>query len=516
MNLDNLNDNDIVTKTESLTNLVQQKQERHFKAIEKYKRNFAAGQYNRLNSSWTAIDFSPAQELWSQLGTLKVRSRDLYVNSPVVNNLVSLLQQNVVGNKGFAFRSKVINAKGAINNKLAKQIEEAWADFCKPNNLEITGLYGLIDALDIMIQSLAIDGEILIKKIYGEGKYGFVIQMLHSEQLPITDNSNYSEYKLGIKRNAYGRPIEYSIYNIHPSEGYAKLLPEPAEHIIHAFIPYQVNAPRGIPFATASMPTIKMLDEYRKAELVAARAEASAFIKITQKQPDDLDQDIFLDSALPSSTTRDFVQPGMGMVMAPGTDAEYVTAKHPNTAFESFDKALKKEISAGLGISYNSLYSDYENTSFSSMRAAYISERAFYRKVQNLIIEKVLMPIFESWIDTACASGRLNLPPVMGNYDFYKACEFTGKAYEYSNPLQEAEAQKLLVECRLRSKTQICAENGTSYSDILDDLKAEQDLEGQKGLNFAVLPKNTELQVVPSKLETTALVAPATSNNKTV
>ena len=158
------------------------KQERRLKATNKYIRSFEAAQYNRLNSSWAAVDFSPSQELYNDLRVLKTRSRDLYCNSPVVNNFVGLLQQNVIGHKGFTFKSKVLNSKNAVNAKVSRQIEDAWNDFCKSGNFEVTGQYGLVDALDMMVQSLAVDGEVLCKKVYGEGKYGLQVQLLHSEQ----------------------------------------------------------------------------------------------------------------------------------------------------------------------------------------------------------------------------------------------------------------------------------------------------------------------------------------------
>ena len=95
------------------------KAERKLKVTNKYIRQLESAQYNRLNSQWTAVDFSPAQELYNDLKVLKTRSRDLYCNSPVVNNFVSLLQQNVVGHKGFTLKSKVMNSK---NNRLKSHV----------------------------------------------------------------------------------------------------------------------------------------------------------------------------------------------------------------------------------------------------------------------------------------------------------------------------------------------------------------------------------------------------------
>ena len=477
---------DMSNKTTSLAQMVSDKAEHKRKVTDRYLRSFEAAKFNRLTSSWTTVDFSPAQELYYELQTLKVRSRNLYQNSPVVSNFIGLLQQNVVGANGFTFKSKVLDRKGNLDVKINSAITAAWNDFCKLGNCEVTGQYSLIDALDLMMQSLGVDGEILLKKVYGEGKYGMQLQLLHSEQLIV---NRYEQYDMGILRNEYGKPISYALTDKHPGDGILKYVYEPADRIIHAFIPYQIGAPRGVPMTSASMMAIKMLDEYKKAEVLAARLGASSFVVITQKQHEDLELETAMDSIRPSSVSQNAIEPGSAMVVAPGEDVKFLTATHPATAFPEFTKSLKKEISAGIGLSYNTLYSDFENTSFSSMRAAFITERAFYRKLQALIIEKVLGPVFEAFLETAILSGKLKLPPVLGDYDYYKAYEFTGKAYDFANPLAEAEAQKLLVDNRLMSRTQIAAERGINYGDILRDMAEEQRLEEESGINFEVLPK---------------------------
>jgi len=466
--------------------------------------------FNRQNSQWTTVDFSPAQELFTQLELLRVRSRDLYRNSPVISHFVSLCQDNIVGSKGFSFKSTVPNSKGSINTKVSKQIEEAWSDFCNRKNFEVTGQYSLNDALDLMVQSLCIDGEILLRKRY-QGKYNFQCQLLHAEQLIVTQHENYN---MGILKNEDGKPLSYCITQHDPRDGFIKYIYEPAEHIIHSFKPYMIGAPRGVPMIASVMNKVRMMEEYQKAELISARIEASAFIKYKQTQPDDLElsQEQALQTIIPSGPKKTTIEPGMGMVLPPGVDADYIKAEHPSTAFASFLRAMNMEIATGIGISSNSLFLDFEHTSFSSMRAAFIIERAFYLEKQQLFIEQVLGPIFESWLDCACASGALDLPPVMESYDFYKQYQFTGVPFAFADPVKEALAQETLINNRTMSRTKICADNGYTYSDILDDIKHEQELENEKGITLAVLPKNTQLTPAPKDVVGEALTSPAPAN----
>jgi lambda family phage portal protein len=480
-------------------------QESSLKVKGAYERLFSAAQYGRLNSQWTAVDFSPNQELYNDLAVLKVRSRDLFMNTPVLNNFVTLLQNNVVGDNGFALRSLVKNSKGQVNLKISRQIQEAWLDFCKKGVCETSGLMNLNGMLDLAVLSLAVDGEILMRKYPGKGKYFYQVQILHSEMLILTQ---HEEYLLGIKSDEFGKPLKYCITNRHPADGFIKYLFVPAEQVIHAFIPYQVLANRGVPMAFAVMPKIRELSQYEEAEVVAARIEASKFVQYTQEQPDDLDSETAAAGFLPPGQRRNCIEPGMGEVLPPGVKAEYVKAEHPTTQYPDFVRSHKKDISAGIGLSYNSLYSDFENTSFSSMRAAYVSDKAFFKKIQNLLVMSVLDPMYEDWIDCACASGVLDLPPVMGNYDFYKPHKFIGKAFEFSNPLQQATAAGVMLDKRLASRTMLCADMGYEYEDVCRDLQSEQETEKRYNINFEVLPKASTVVPVPEGIVLTPAVDP--------
>jgi len=461
-----------------------------------YKRLFEAAQFNRLTSSWTAISYSPNQELYNDLAILKIRSRDLFSNSPVINNFVTLLQNNVVGDKGFQFRSLV------KDKEIATKIQDEWNNYCKKGNLEASGKYGINNLLDLAIISLAIDGEIIVRKYPRMGKYNFQIELLHSEQLILTQ---HKEYFMGIQSDEFGKPISYCITDKHPSEGFIKYQFIPANQILHSFIPYQVGASRGVPMIFSVMPTIKRLEDYRKAEAIAANIQASKYVTYTQTQPDDLDAEMAIASMMLPGTKRQTIEPGMAEILPPGVDAKYVQSTHPTTQFPDFCKSLQKEVSAGLGISYNSLYSDFENTSFSSMRAAFVTEKAFYKKIQNIIVETLLTPLFESWLDCACASGVLNLPPVMGNYDYYKNHDFIGKAIVFSNPLQEINAAVIAINNRTMSKTQFCLDQGFTYEEVCRDIKNEQDIEKSTGINFEIVPKNSVIAPVPDGVGTTPI-----------
>jgi len=189
----------------------------------------------------------------------------------------------------------------------------------------------------------------------------------------------------------------------------------------------------------ASIRTIKQLDDYRTAELVAAKVGACIAVFYTQDGSVTSDPYNGMASGpatgvqgAPGTTapvtgpipgqilkpgiTPNRLAPGMAEALPMGVKPNFLTPSHPNTAFGDFSNSLKLEIAAGIGLSYNILYSDWQNTSFSSMKAAYNQDKQFVEDLQEFLISKVLDVIYEDWIDFACMTGVLDLPAIAGSY----------------------------------------------------------------------------------------------------
>ena len=261
------------------------------KAINKMmmaNRSWTAGMFDSTNSDWMGSTGSPNQEIKSNIRLLKIRSRDLYNNSPVVHKFVQTIQQKI---KPFKLVSKVTNTRKGFNTKVTATIEDAWTDFTKPKNFEVSGRYGLNDCIDQMIIQLVVDGEILIRKVRGRGKYGYQLQLLHTDQLMTeTKNTVSGPYSMGIERDAWDTPVAYWINPKLPTESGgpgATQLRIPADDIIHVFLPHAVTACRGVPMLAASMATIQALDSYRNAVVVAAKMAACTSVTYEQNGLDD-------------------------------------------------------------------------------------------------------------------------------------------------------------------------------------------------------------------------------------
>jgi len=490
------------------------------------KKFIEAGQLDRLSADWFGSLLSPNQEVRMAFPVIRARSRDLSENSPVMASFIGILQQSL---KPYKLHSKVANARKGINSKVAGQIEDAWKEFTKAGNFEVSGRYSLDDALDQWIQSWATDGEVLIRRLRGMGPHGYQVQLIHTDLLA-KDQTQTSNYSMGIERNSWDAPVAFLLHTTHPGEGApgGQLLRLPPSDVIHAFKPHQIGACRGLPPAMASMRTIKLLDDYRTAELVAAKV--GACIAVFYTQDGSVTSDPYNGAAsgpasgvpggpgftapvssptgqiLKPGITPNRLAPGMAEALPMGVKPNFLTPSHPNTAFGEFSNSLKLEIAAGIGLSYNILYSDWQNTSFSSMKAAYNQDKQFVEDLQEFLISKVLDVIFEDWIDFACTNGVLDLPAVAGSFDVYKDHKFIPPAFPMPDPLKDIQAQVADFALGTTSKSRLAAARGENYEEILIERQRDRELELEYG----------ESDVTPQPTNNPAFGKPGTPANTPV
>jgi lambda family phage portal protein len=471
------------------------------------KKYIEAGQLDRISSDFFGTLLSPNQEVRQTFSLIRGRSRELYENSPVMKSYVNILQQSL---KPFKLISKVSNARKGINNKIAQQIEDAWKDYCKAGNFEASGRYSLEESLNQMIQAWAVDGELLLRRLRGKGPHGYQVQLVNTDLLAkdtMVQNAS-GPYAMGIERDEWDSPKFYWMHSkfMQESAQGGKLLKLPASDVIHAFRPHQIGACRGLPTAMASIPTIRLLDDYRKAELVAAKIGACMAVFYTQDGT--LTSDPYNGSAagpaaglagtgtsliaMPSSgaipgqilkpgITPNHISPGMAEALPAGITPHFLTPSHPNTAYEAYNNNCKLDIAAGIGLSYNTLYSDWQSTSFSSMKAAYNQDKQFIEDLQDFFITKVLDVIYEDWLDYACMSGVLDLAPIAGSYDIYKDHKFIRPAFPMPDPLKDIQAQVSDFALGTTSKSRLVAARGENYEEILIERQRDRELELKYG-----------------------------------
>jgi len=451
--------------------------------------SFDGAAVNRLTFDWATTILSADQELRGDLRKLRARSRELFRNNDYARRFGSLMAANVVGPAGIQMDANILTPRGKEDEAACEKVETAWLKWNKLGNCEVTGQLSGLDLQRLLVTTLAQDGEVLIRLVNGKGPHGFQVQVLDVDQLGGVNDSSVVYHgknivQMGVEKDAWGKPIAYHISETHPSDaaGTKKTIRVPAEEIIHAFIPGRPGQSRGIPFLVTAMKSMSMLDGYMEAELVAARMAAAKMGFFTSDLGDAYTGDGSTDA--PNIDA----EPGLMTGLPPGYKFQAWDPQHPTAAFPAFQKAILRSIASGCGVAYNGLANDLEGVNFSSIRSGVLEEREQWRMLQTWMIEHICQPIFEAWLEMAVLSGALSLPTIGGNLDKYKAPKWVPRGWAWVDPKKDVEASVLAIEKGLKTRTQVLAEQGQDFDEVLEQLAAEKVMAEDLGLDFTTAP----------------------------
>ncbi len=441
------------------------------------KRNvFKGAEISRLWYDWIASPVSADQEIYNDFLRLRGRARDMRRNHPLVRRYVDMVSTNVIGAEGMQLRARVRNADGKLNKKLNASIEAAWLQWSAEVTTDCT--MGLVDLQQHMIESLAIDGECILRKIrsYRDNAFRFALQPVDPDLLDHqffrapTDRDN--EIRLGVEVNQYGRPVAYWFWDRHPTDliniSARNRIRVPADEVLHIFRPDRVNQSRGTTWLNSVMFASKMLDGYVEAEVVAARTGAAkmGFFEVADASDYEPPQ---AGEKLEMTAT-----PGEFETLPPGYKFTPWSPEHPSTAFPNFLKSIQRWIASGLRVSYNELANDLEGVNYSSLRSALLTERDQWRKLQAWWARRVLMPIYAEWLEFAQLSGNLYLDS--RDWSAFMQVKFMPRGWAWVDPLKDVNASVAAIDNGLTSRGRVLAEQGMDFEEIAEELKEEQDL----------------------------------------
>lgn len=379
-------------KEELKSEVIQQMKQSKPKKI----RSFKGAKINRF-TNWLMNSFAPInQDLKNDLRELILRSRDLAKNNEIFRSHLHNMQKSIVGRQGFRLQSLIKSLDGKLDDAVNVQLEKAWFDFGKRVNgyIEKSGTQGDIDLDILILRTLIIDGEVFIRVDRdAKNEYGISFELLDGLTIDTTKNQlatpTQNAIVMGVQIDKYNRPIQYWIRE-HNGDNYntGKLYAVPADEIIHIYKQEFVGQTRGFGDIVASIDSLKQLDDFAIAELVAAKI--SACQGIFYQRTGDTAGDFLDQSTDDTEDQGNFIQqiaPGIASIVPQGYTVKSMTPTHPNTNFAGFVKAIVRRISSACGISYNRLAGDYEAVNYSSLREASLSENKTYANLQRFLID---------------------------------------------------------------------------------------------------------------------------------
>jgi lambda family phage portal protein len=457
-------------------------------------RNYAAAKDSRLLKDWPTSDMTADAELYSALKGLRVRSRHLAKNNDYAKRFFSLLKTNVIGHAGVGLQVRSKDKNGKLDKADNEYLETEWKRWGKKRVCDVTGKLSWLDCQKLFVETVARDGECIVRKIknWPGNRFKFALQFIEPDMLDERLNKtlpNGNTIRLGIEFNQWRRPVFYhlkkfpataSIY----SESYEynfRYDRIPASEIIHEFVPDRIGRSRGIPWMHTAAKRLHMLGGYEEAEVIAARTASAkmGFFKSdtgTEYVGDEEDPDD------PTKAPIMNAEPGTFEELPAGLDFVKWDPDHPTSAYEAFVLAILRGVASGLDVAYVSLANDLRGVSYSSIRQGAISERDSWKTIQGWTVEHFHTEVWESWLKESLISGALNLP--LYNYDKFNNVIWRPRGWSWVDPLKESKANENAVKNGFKSFQDVVGEQGKDFSEVLEAIKSEIDLAKQHGINL--------------------------------
>jgi len=473
-----------------------------------YARGWKAAAQDRLSADWQTASLSADGELRGKLVTLRARSRDLWMNDDYAAKYIAMVSTNVIGSGGVVLQNKAMDIRNGADGKPVQTLDEAanraiedawWAwgeKYC-----ESTGTMNFLALQKLVIETVARDGEIFIRKIKGfDNPFRFTLQVLEADFCPadleVEQLRGGNRVVMGVELDKWSRPAAYYFTARNPVEGSPylyfqdKYLRVPAEEVIHVFLKSRSSQTRGWPWMATAMSRLKMLGAYEESEVIAARAGACKMGFFTKAEGEDK---YVGDTKDAEGVKVSEFEPGLLEELPAGLDFKGYDPQHPNSNFGIFTKSVLRGIAAGLNVSYNALANDLESTSYSSGRIGVLEERDNWRSKQQWIISTFHGPVFEPWLNMALLTGNVRLP--IAKYDKFNQPTWHPRGWAWVDPSKDSAANIGDINFGLKTRTETLAEMGKDFTEHLAQLVTEKQAIEAAGLVFST-PGQT---VMPDK-----------------
>lgn len=454
-------------------------------------RNYAGAKSGNMTADWLTSNLTADETIRWSLKQLRARSRDLAMNNDHMKNFLRDLKVNVVGPCGIGMQSKARTSAGDLDKINNKKVEKAWRTWSKKKNASVCGTQSFKDLCNTALETVARDGEVLIRKIRGyDNPFRFALQIIEADHLDEQLNRelpNGNRIVMGIEKDPFGKPVCYHIFKKHPgdtAQAGQQYVSIPADEIIHIFVKERPTQSRGVPWAHTALIRLRMLGAYDEAALVNARIGASKMQSIIKGENG---SEFSGDAVDEYGNIIQEVEPGMREVLPYGTTIHDTNPAFPNGEHGTFTKAMLRGVSSGIGVSYEGLANDRENVNFSSIRTGMLSDRDRYKVIQNWFIENLPDDFYPELLDMSILSRQLAIPA----YDTPRFADprWQPRRWDWVDPEKDINARLDEYDACLTSLTRIAAEKGDDLEEILEERAEENKLLAAFGVE--VKPRKT-------------------------
>jgi lambda family phage portal protein len=456
------------------------------------RRSYAAARLTKGNANWTTQPTGANYETRVSLQSLRARARQLARDNGHIKHFLSLTRSNIVGKKGIRLQSRALMPDGkTLNVDLNRQVEAAWKEWGYAENCTVSGKMNWRQVQDLAITRMAVDGEFLIQMVEADNGFGFALKHWDVNWLLETYNEvlpNGNRVIMSVEVNSLDQPVAYwlttpsSEINFTQRRAMSKTR-VPAEEMIHGFLVLDDETQvRGITWFHAAALDAKNFLGYTEGVIQSARMAANIPFFIEETVPAG-EEYLGPESTDGTSNHPDIDVTNLGVTfLNPGQKMQQFDPKQPTQNHPAFVKTILMGLAAALGVPYFVLAGDWEAVNYSSSRGGLNEAREVWQGLQDHLAATLCRRVFRTWVRRALLAGKIKMS--MKDFEAIQNPKWIPRGWPYIDPTKDVAADVMRLQNRLATPSEILAEQGVDYPELLDRWEADAKLAAAKGIDI--------------------------------
>lgn len=458
---------------------------------------------------WLSGGSDADADIVDNLETLRNRSRDLYMGSPLATGALKTVRTNVVGS-GLALNAQVDAKFLGLTEEQAKEWEEnterEWRLWSESVNCDAERRQTFFQLQSLVLLSALMSGDVFVTMPIIPRKgcaYDLRIGLIEADRVCDPLNASTTANILGgIEVGTYGETVAYWVAKHHPGaiprigqdlqQEWKRVLAfgttTGRRNVLHIMADVERPAQRrGVPMLAPVIEALKQLSRYSEAELMAA-VVSGMFTVFVKSNTSDSPLATAFNPAMQVDKAPNAYEMGNGSIVAldEGEEVQIADPSRPNPNFDPFVIAICRQIGAALEIPYELLVKNF-TASYSASRASLLEAWKMFRMRREWLVGNFCQPIYEEWLTEAVLKGRVQAPGFFDDPAIRAAwcgAEWFGDAQGQLDPLKEANAAKVRVDEGFSTREREAAElTGMKYDQVHAVRKREEVMRREDGLS---------------------------------
>lgn len=469
-------------------------------------------------------------DIGANLSTLRDRSADLAINTPVGTAAINTSTTHTVGAGLNVFprpKFQILGISAEEARAWARKVRAEFDLWAESKDCDIYRKNNLYDMQSIAYQGYLTDGDSFAvfrrKPTTPDMPYTLRLQLIEGNRVsnPLTNSTyatgdptgvealnqdNGNRILNGVEIDTDGAIVAYWVSNQVPGEpitsslttwarieAYGKRTSIP--NVLQISNDTRPEQYRGVPYLAPVIETLKQVYRYTNAELTSAIIKSYFALFFTEAVTNSGSlNDMLADNGVddPTEPVVDVSEynlgPGTLNALPKGVDVKSVDASNAQSTFEVFSTQLIKQVGAALNQPYEVLMKNF-NSSYSASRAAMLQAWEEYKLRRKWFARDFCQPIYEVWLMEAVANGRIEAPGFFDDPLIRKAwcnADWFGPTMSILDPVKDMNGSTLRVENGVSTREREAAEmTGTDLEENIAQLAFEKQLMEKYGMGLA-------------------------------